>query len=53
LAIKSKGKGKRGGARLITYIKIIEHRIILLTIYDKTDKHTVTTNELIELIRNS
>ena len=35
IAIKSKGKGKSGGARIIFYFEIIEDTIILLFIYDK------------------
>lgn len=36
LAIKSKGKGKSGGARVITYVVTKESEIYLLEIYDKS-----------------
>ena len=37
IAIKSKGKGRSGGARVITYV-VTEHKeIYLLTIYDKSE----------------
>ena len=63
LAIKSKGKGKSGGARVITFLEteIIGHietnkekQIIvnLVTIYDKSDVSTITNKELKELIAN-
>jgi mRNA-degrading endonuclease RelE of RelBE toxin-antitoxin system len=42
LAIKSKGKGKSGGARLIVYVKVGNGLIHLLSIYDKSGKDTVT-----------
>ena len=50
LAIASKGKGKSGGARVITYIKIEKKLITLLDIYDKADKESITEKELTRLI---
>lgn len=41
--------GKSGGFRLIIY-KQIEERIILISIYSKTDKETLTGEELTELV---
>jgi mRNA-degrading endonuclease RelE of RelBE toxin-antitoxin system len=49
-AIKSKGKGKSGGARIITNIAISEDNVYLLAIYDKSDKTTLTDKELSELL---
>ena len=37
LAIKSKGKGKSGGARVITYLVTENKEVYLLTIYDKSE----------------
>ena len=37
IAIKSKGKGKSGGARVITYVISENEEIYLLTIYDKSE----------------
>ena len=37
MAISSKGKGKSGGARIITYVVTDEQEIYLLTIYDKSE----------------
>ncbi len=37
LAIKSKGKGKSGGSRVITYVVTEEKDVYLLTIYDKSE----------------
>jgi len=50
LAIASKGKGKSGGARVITHIIIEDHIVFLLTIYDKSEKETISDKELQELI---
>jgi len=41
IAIRSKGKGKRGGARIVFYFEIIKDKIILLFIYDKTEMENV------------
>lgn len=50
LAISSKGKGKSGGARVITCVKITSDKIYLLTIYDKSDKEDISDKELNELL---
>lgn len=42
LAIRSKGSGKRGGARIITCVKIINERIYLLPIYDKSELENIS-----------
>lgn len=50
MAISSKGKGKSGGSRIITCVKIIEQNAYLLTIYDKSDKENISDKELDELL---
>ena len=50
LSIASKGKGKSGGARIITNIVIADETVYLLSIYDKSDKENLTDKELIELL---
>ena len=50
LAIASKGKGKSGGARLITNIVVSDTVVYLLTIYDKSEKENITDRELRELL---
>jgi mRNA-degrading endonuclease RelE of RelBE toxin-antitoxin system len=51
LAIKSKGKGKSGGARVITYVITDDDTVVLLTIYDKSEKGNLSPKELEELLR--
>jgi hypothetical protein len=46
LSVSSKGKGKAGGARVITYIKIVTAIIYLSFIYDKSQKATITDKVL-------
>ncbi|WP_310588013.1 hypothetical protein [Runella sp. SP2] len=50
LAIKSKGKGKSGGARIITYVVTDNEEVILPTIYDKQVRGTISEKELKELL---
>ncbi|MCH5600265.1 type II toxin-antitoxin system RelE/ParE family toxin [Niabella ginsengisoli] len=46
LAIKSKGKGKSGGARVITCVKIIQSTVYLLSIYDKAGFENISDTAL-------
>jgi hypothetical protein len=50
-SITSKGKGKSGGARLITHFLISEETIFLISIYDKSEKENLTDKELDELLK--
>jgi hypothetical protein len=50
LSITSKNKGKSGGARVITHFLIKESNVYLLSIYDKSDKSSITDKELMELL---
>lgn len=62
LKITSKGKGKSGGARVISYLEkeiigVLEIReeqtiVNLITIYDKAEKETIPDAELRELIKS-
>src|SRR5687767_4068936 len=42
LAISSKGKGKSGGARVITHVHITHEVIYLLSIYDKSAAENIS-----------
>ncbi len=46
LAISSKGKGKSGGARIITYEVTQKKEVVLISIYDKSVKTTISDNEI-------
>jgi len=50
IAITSKGKGKSGGARIITYIRIVSGTVFLIDIYDKSEQATISDKELQLLI---
>jgi len=52
LAIASKQKGKRGGARIITHVQIIDTKIYLLSIYDKSEQSDIRDKELDNWLKN-
>jgi hypothetical protein len=52
MAISSKGKGKSGGARLITHIYASGEKLFLLSIYDKSEKENISDDEIKQLLRN-
>jgi len=52
LAVVSKGRGKSGGTRIISYLYIETETVYLLTIYDKNEKSDLKTNELKKMIGN-
>jgi mRNA-degrading endonuclease RelE of RelBE toxin-antitoxin system len=45
-AIKSKGKGKSGGARVIAHVQVVENNVYLLAVYDKSDQDDITDKEI-------
>jgi len=51
MAITSKGKGKSGGARVITLVKIIKSTVYLVSIYDKSEQESISDKVIKELIR--
>ena len=50
IAIKSKGKGKSGGARIITYVVTDNKEVYLLTIYDKSEYDIVDDKTIKNII---
>lgn len=51
LSIASKGKGKIGGARIITFILIDDKSVYLLSIFDKSEKENLSDGELKDLLQ--
>jgi mRNA-degrading endonuclease RelE of RelBE toxin-antitoxin system len=50
LAIKSKGKGKSGGSRVITYVVAENEEVYLLTIFDKSEFDTIDDKSIEQII---
>ena len=56
MAIASKGKGKSGGARVITFTVIVsveETEINLLYIYDKAERQAISKEEIEMLLKKN
>lgn len=53
MAIESKNKGKSGGSRVITCVKIVDETLFLLSIYDKGDQSTIKDKELDTLLKDA
>jgi len=51
MAITSKGKGKSGGSRVITCVKVLADSVFLLSIYDKGDKESISDKKIDELLK--
>lgn len=51
VAIKSKGRGKSGSARVITHVIAIREHVYLLTVFDKSEKDNISDKELQELLK--
>lgn len=50
LAIASKNKGKSGGARVITYVRVVGETVFLLAIYDKSEQASISEQQILELL---
>lgn len=51
ISIASKGKGKSGGARVITHFVLKEDTVYLLSIYDKSELENLSDSEIAALIK--
>lgn len=51
LRIASKQKGKSGGARVITCVKVVRETVYLLSIYDKSEQSDIADEKIQELIQ--
>lgn len=52
MAISSKNKGKSGGARVITCVKIVDDTLYLLSIYDKSEQETIVDEEIDAVLKS-
>jgi hypothetical protein len=52
LSIASKRKGKSGGARVITFVRVIESTVLLVTIYNKGERDSITDKEIKQLLKD-
>ena len=52
LAIASKNKGKSGGARVLSFVKVTQITVLLFSIYSKGEIDNLTDKEIKELIKD-
>jgi len=52
LAIASKNKGKSGGARVMSFVKVTDTTVLLFSIYSKGVKDSISDKEIEELIKD-
>ena len=50
LAITSKGRGKSGGGRVVTYVVTEDQEVWLLSIYDKADRENIRDKDVASLV---
>jgi mRNA-degrading endonuclease RelE of RelBE toxin-antitoxin system len=52
ISCASKNKGKSGGGRVLTFVKVSETTVLLFSIYSKGETDTLSDNQIKELIRD-
>lgn len=52
LAIASKNKGKSGGGRVMSYVKVTNSTVLLFSIYDKGEKENISEKEIKDLLKD-
>lgn len=50
LSISSTGKGKSAGARVIDWVKVVREEVFLVTIYTKSERSSISKEELERMI---
>ncbi|MDA3891885.1 MAG: type II toxin-antitoxin system RelE/ParE family toxin [Salinivirgaceae bacterium] len=53
MVISSKGKGKSGGARVITFLVTEDKEVYLTYIYDKSQLENITKQQITELLKKA
>jgi hypothetical protein len=51
VAITSKGKGKSGGARVISLVRVVKSTVFLLSIYDKSEVDSISDKQINDLLK--
>jgi len=52
MSIASKGKGKSGGARVITFVKVIQSTVVLLSILNKGERDSISDKEIKDILKD-
>ena len=51
VAITSKGRGKSDGTRVITNVKIVNNVVYFISLYDKSEKESISLSELKAILK--
>jgi hypothetical protein len=51
LGIASKNKGKAGGARVLSFVKVTQTTVLLFSIYNKGEKDTISDKEIEQFLK--
>lgn len=52
LAIASKGKGKSGGARVISLVRVVNETVYLVSIFNKSEQDSISQQDIIQILKN-
>ena len=52
LAVASKNKGKSGGVRVLSFVKVIQTTVLLFSIYSKSERENLTDKQIREIIKD-
>ena len=52
LSVASKNKGKSGGVRVMSFVKIVDTSVLLFSIYSKGDKDSISDKEINDLLES-
>ncbi len=50
VAISSKGKGKSGGGRILSFVQVTGNTVLLFTIYNKGEQDSISDSEIEKLL---
>lgn len=53
IAIASKGKGKSGGARIMSFVKVTKTTVLLFSIYNKGDQNNFSDADIMNLLKQT
>jgi hypothetical protein len=53
LAISAKGKGKSGGARVVTFLVTADKEVYLVFIYDKNQLENISKEQIFEMLKKA
>jgi len=53
MAITAKNRGRSGGARVITCIKVVNRKVYLVGIFDKSERENIPTWRITQMLREA